>query len=106
VATDIHEGDLPANAAVITLDTKDLVLDSIKKAQDGTGIICRIHNPVERQASGTLRFNAEVFGQIKSAVAVDLMERSSGAKGLSLDGDSISIRLSSRKITSVRVVFG
>jgi mannosylglycerate hydrolase len=52
--TDLHAGDLPATWSFATLAPPALVLSTIKRAEDGAGIIVRWYNPTDTEVIADL----------------------------------------------------
>ena len=104
--TDIHEGALPAKLEAIAWSSDSLVLDAVKMAEDGTGIICRIHNPTDGEGGGTLELSKEIFGPAKHAVATDLMERAAGGSSVSFGNGRATVTVPPRGICTAKIEIG
>ncbi|MCL1888293.1 MAG: hypothetical protein FWF96_05425, partial [Kiritimatiellaeota bacterium] len=72
--TPVHPGDLPAQAALVTLAGDGVSLSCMKPADDNSGLILRLVNTLGKPAPYTLAFG-KVIGKPKSLVPVDLLER-------------------------------
>ena len=106
IPTDIHAGRLNAENEAIGFQSESLVLDCVKKAEDGNGTICRIHNPSDAIGIGELSFDTDIFGNAHTVSEVDLMERELDSENVSLHEGNIKIRVPANGLCSVRVITG
>jgi alpha-mannosidase len=107
VPTDAHDGDWPAAASLLELDASGVVLDTVKPAGDGRGIIVRLQETAGRDARGYVGVDVARLGRVVSAVAVDLLEREAEGETVqvSRNGATVTFRVPSFGICSLRLVF-
>ncbi len=53
-AVEAHQGDLPESLSYVSCDRDDIVIDAVKQAQDGRGIIVRLYEAKERRGNATV----------------------------------------------------
>jgi mannosylglycerate hydrolase len=59
-------GDLPHSASLYEIDNDAVILSTVKKAEDGDGLILRVFNPTDSPQSATIRFG---FPLLKASLA-------------------------------------
>ncbi len=106
VATDAHAGPLPpAAAAVRDVRPANVVLSSLRKAQDDEGLILHLHETDGRAAAARVLLDAELMGRPSEAVEVDLLERPvRGSSARRLAG-GVGVAVPARGIAAVKVRF-
>lgn len=100
VQTTVHGAGLPPSGSFLTLEGEGLVLSAVKAAEDGSGLVVRLYNSLEKPAAARLNF----LWPIQSAVWVDLKEEL--IRELTLDvSDPHVVRfvLKGKEIGTVRV---
>jgi alpha-mannosidase len=75
--TAVHKGDLPVEYALATLTGEGVNLSVCKPAEDGSGLILRLCNTLDKPAAFSLAFDKRL-GKPKSLEAADLLERPAG----------------------------
>lgn len=70
VQTTVHGGTLPLAGRFLTLEGEGLVLSAVKAAEDGSGLVIRIYNSLERPVAARIQF----LWPVQSATLVDLKE--------------------------------
>lgn len=103
VGTDVHKGDLPALAQILSVRPENLIVSGIKKAEDGDAVLVRVYETAGRRTTAKLKFNTDLVGEIASAAEVDLMERPAAKPTAKTNGDTVSISVPARGIASVSV---
>ena len=102
VPADLCDAAAKANtvpASFATVDHDSLVLDTLKKAEDGKGYIVRLYESCGKGGTATLRFAKE----LKSVTACDLMEQNE--ETVATDGNSFTFETAPYCIHSYRVEF-
>ena len=64
-------GILPDTYSLISCDCKNIIMETVKEAEDGKGIVVRLHDTWNKKSNPTLRFGFEV----KKISLCDMMER-------------------------------
>lgn len=85
IGTDVHDGRLPAEQSLLTVDGDDVALCGLKWAESGTGLVVRLANTTAEPAVAKLTC-AAVLGALQSAQPLDLMERPAGEAVSGKDG--------------------
>jgi alpha-mannosidase len=71
VATSRHDGDLPATYSMVRCDRGNVVVETVKKEEDGDGVVLRVY-----EAEGCRgEVNLTLAFEIQGAEETDLMER-------------------------------
>lgn len=105
VNTDAHPGRLPLSAGLVTCRGTGVVLDSIKRAEDGDGLIVRLHETAGTAATATIQCS-ELLGTLKSVCGTDLMERELPKSTCKARSNRFTARLPACGILSLRLRFG
>ncbi|OQB27891.1 MAG: Mannosylglycerate hydrolase [Chloroflexi bacterium ADurb.Bin180] len=100
VQTTVHAGALPASGGFLTLEGEGLVLSAVKAAEDGSGLVIRVYNPLVRPVAARLSF----LWPVESASLVDLKEDNVRELALdSADAHVLRFVLKGKEIGTVRV---
>ena len=105
VGTDVHTGPQPAAATLIDIAPDTVILNSVKKAEEGDALVLTFFDPTGEDSTIVARINEQILGRPSSATEVDLMERPVARSTATLAGDSIRAKLPSRGIVSIKVGF-
>jgi alpha-mannosidase len=104
-----HEGNLPAEAGLVTVEPgAKVVLSAVKRAEDESGaLVLRVFTTEPRAVEARLGFNTKLLGRLVSAGVVDTMERPAGkgAKKPVVAGSAVKVRIPARGMVNVRVAF-
>ena len=103
VGTDIHKGPLPASAGLVTVHDEDVILSSIKKAEDRNALVFTLFNPTDKDCRPRLAPNLNLLGAVASAVEVDLIERPVQESSATARGNMVSVSVPARGIASVMI---
>ncbi|MBE3559565.1 MAG: hypothetical protein IMW89_10100 [Ktedonobacteraceae bacterium] len=55
IASELHEGRLASQAALVEIEPRELVLSALKRSNDGQGLVVRLYNPLEREVEAEIR---------------------------------------------------
>ncbi|HEX5324749.1 MAG TPA: glycoside hydrolase family 38 C-terminal domain-containing protein [Capsulimonadaceae bacterium] len=77
--------DLPASFSLASLDSPNLILETVKKAEDDDGLIVRLYEAYNQRGEATITFGRSV----RSAKAVNLMENAPDGDDPKIDGSVI-----------------
>ncbi len=88
----------PPDAALLTIEPRDIELSALKPADDGEGFVLRVLNPTDEPMDCTVRFGFDV----REAHAVRLDE-SPVDQALTLDGRELRFTVPAHSLRSVRV---
>jgi alpha-mannosidase len=104
INTDIHSGELPASTGnLIVIEPDNIILTSIKKAEDSDNIIIRLIETEGKAVRANISFDPDVFGKIRKVTEIDLIERSISGSANVNDENSLSVDVPAYGITSVEV---
>ena len=103
VGTDAHDGDWPTRGAFVQVKGEGVVLDAVKKGEDGDSLVLRLYEVAGQEATARVSLDGDLVGKIGEVVEVDLMERPLASGGVAVDGNTFSLRVPARGITSVLV---
>jgi alpha-mannosidase len=102
VGTSLHGGSLAPENALIDVVARGVVVSCVKAADDGKGLVVRLHNTRAADVDAVIAFN-RVLGVPARAQAVDLLERPVAGVGVSVRGSSVCLSVPARGIASCRV---
>jgi len=94
-------GSPPDGNGLVAAEGLPLALGSLKLAEDGDGVILRVHEPHGARGEATLRFSRTV----RSAGRVNLLEEADGGE-VGVEGDAVRLRVRPFEVVSLRVRFG
>lgn len=95
--------DAAGSASLVTASGTTLELGSVKRAEDGDGVILRLFEPHGGRGRATLRFGPAITG----VAAVNLLEEADpgSVADLSRDGQAVSFTVRPFQVVSLRVRF-
>jgi alpha-mannosidase len=92
-----HAGAEPREASFLCVDTPNVIVEAVKKAEDADAVIVRLYECEHRNARATVRFGFPV----RSAAEVNLMEED--ARPLDVTDDCVNLTLSPFEIGTLEV---
>jgi alpha-mannosidase len=101
VATDAQAGMLPGTASYLAVDAPNVIVEAVKKAEDGDDLIVRLYECEGRDALAAVRFGFPVG----AAGAVDLMEENPTPLVVE-DGSVVGVAFGPFEIVTLRVTPG
>ena len=96
---DKHKGLLPLLHSFFGVEAKGVILDAIKLAEDGSGLIFRLYEANGKAETAALRF----FRAAKHATATDLLENEIGP--LTIKNDRLDLSFRAFEIKTIKVRF-
>jgi alpha-mannosidase len=104
IGTDIHKGELAATSdAVIGCKPENVLVTSMKKAEDDDAIIFRLLETAGKATLADVQLDETTLGAITEAVEVDFIERSMEKSSAKKTKDGFSVKLPANGIASVKV---
>ncbi|MBV9454352.1 MAG: alpha-mannosidase, partial [Rubrobacter sp.] len=91
------QGKLPPESGLVAVEGVTLALGSLKKAEDGGGLILRLYEPHGARGKSILRFTKE----IKRAKSTNLMEEKSGM--LSTERNALRVEVRPFEVLTLRI---
>jgi alpha-mannosidase len=96
-----HAGDLPKTASFLALTPAELMLSSIKRAEDGAALVVRVYNPTRRAVTGQLT----LFRAPQGARYLSLNEQPLPGAGPELVPDGLRFAAGAKKIVTLELSF-
>jgi alpha-mannosidase len=103
VSTDVHSGALPSKLSGFTLSPDNVVLTTLKKAEEGDALTLRVYETAGKDTEATLTLNPALLGAVTAAEEVDLMERPLPTSTAPADGNTVTVKVPAYGIASVKV---
>ena len=91
----------PGAVSLFSVDNPDVVIQTVKRAQNGDGYIVRLHEIAGKNADIVLQSE---FLEGATAQLTDLLERSGDA--LSVKGDQVKVKVAANSLTTLMFVPG
>ena len=105
IGTDVHRGKLPQSYKMIEIFTENVVVSGIKKAEKGDAIIFRLFETEGQSRDVKISLSEKIFGKMKSAIIVDLMERPSKDVKVELKNGYVKFPVKKYNIVSLKINF-
>ena len=106
VATDVHGGRLPSQAAAISAEVAaNVVISSVRKAEDDEALIFHLYETDGRKTVAKVALNSAILGRPTDAVEVDLLERPLAESSAKVAGGGFAVTVPARGIAAVKVAF-
>ncbi|MCQ4088259.1 alpha-mannosidase [Saccharibacillus sp. JS10] len=100
IRSDIHAGERPSSASMIEYTGEHVILDTVKPAEDGSGVVLRLYESAGGRESVTLNWK----DGFKQAVISGALEEN-GEVLETIDGTSISLTFKPYEIKTVKLIF-
>ncbi len=105
VATDIHDGPLPANWSPLgSIEPASALLTGMKPAEHAEGLILRLVWTAEQPGQVQVELAAALADRFGRAEVCDLLERPLAEQTATLAGGRLSVQMGPRAITTVRLL--
>ena len=105
VAADVHPGNLPAAASAVAAAPANVVISSVRRADDGPGIVFHLFETAGKDAAAKVTLDLRLLGKPAEAVEVDLLERPVAAGTAKATADGFRVKVPARGIAAVKVLF-
>lgn len=105
VGTSVHDGKLSASGSFIKVSGPGVVLSGIKKAEDSNAIILRFYETDGGKSKFKVSFDKAFASKVKSACAVDMMEREAKDNPVRLSANCVEAVVNANSIISIKVTF-
>ena len=92
-----QEGSLPETWSFVRCDAPNAVVDTVKRADDGSGTVLRLYDAWDRRGNVTLRFGFTP----SRAVLCDMLENE--LEDLPLEGSSLTVPLKNFEILTLKI---
>ena len=91
-----HKGNLPGAHSDITVDNENLVIDTVKKAEDSNALVVRLYESNGARGKAFLKVNRG----IKKAAVTDMLERETGS--LKLENGTVELEFRPFEIITLK----
>ena len=105
VSTDVHAGRLPATASAVAAAPANVVVSSVRPAQDDDAIIVHLFETAGKKTAAKVTLNADLLGTPAEAVEVDLLERPVEKPTAKAAPGGFQVTVPARGIAAVKVRF-
>lgn len=95
--TDVHAGSEPREASFISVDAPNVIIETVKQAEDCDDVIVRLYESAHAQTKAAVRFGFA----IQAAAEVNLMEE--GPLPLEVIDDRVELELRPFEIKTLRL---
>ena len=102
-ATDLHEGPRPASHGFAELETPNVMLSGLKKAEDSEALIVRLYEIEGRETEARLLLDPALAAPDSPAVETDLLEQPLEKSTARMEGDTLAVTIPPFGIATVRV---
>src|SRR5829696_1048727 len=92
-------GELPPESSLAAVEGVALALGSLKRAEDGRGVILRLYEPHGARGKSILRF----MGEIKRAERVNLLEEAADETRLTTEGSTLRVEVRPFEVLTLRL---
>jgi alpha-mannosidase len=92
-------GELPPESSLAAVEGVALALGSLKRAEDGRGLILRLYEPHGARGKSILRF----MGEIKRAERVNLLEEAADETRLTTEGSTLCVEVRPFEVLTLRL---
>lgn len=102
VSTDVHKGELPPSKGFVEVLTPNIMLASVKKAEDSDAVIVRLYEVEGKETEAKVRLT-DIVKPGSPAQETDLMEQSLDKNTARMEGDVLSVKLPAYGIATVSI---
>ncbi len=103
VSTDVHMGDLPAQAGYAEVLTSNVVLSGMKQAEDSGALVVRLYETSGEGARARIRLSPVLCAPDAAAVQTDLMEQPVGHNSARMEDGVLSVDIPPFGMVTVKV---
>ena len=99
IVSEAHEGNLPAEYSLVKCDKSNVVIETVKVAEDSDAFIVRAYETWNTKTPATITFNSP----IKSAAECNLMEEQD--ESVEFDGNTLKAIFKPFEIKTFKIKF-
>ena len=103
VASDVHAGKLPPEAALVSVGAENIVISSVKQAEDEDALVVHLYETAGKKTVARIALNAAILGTPAEAVEVDFMERPLEVSTAKVTADGFSVTVPAYGIAAVKL---
>jgi alpha-mannosidase len=97
-----HPGDLPADASLIDIRDRNIILSALKKQEDGDGIVLRLYEVSGKETEAEIAISEHLLGGEVEAIETDFLERPTG-EPVKLQNGSLKTRFTAHSIKTILI---
>ncbi|MGI6294794.1 MAG: alpha-mannosidase [Armatimonadota bacterium] len=101
-STGVQKGDLPASKSFVEVLTPGVFCSTVKKAEDGSGVVLRLFDMEGKSANADVRIT-DLVKPNSSAVEVDILERPVAKNTAKMSGEVVSVTIPAYGQATVKV---
>jgi alpha-mannosidase len=90
--TDAHKGTLPASASLITVDAPNVVVEAVKRSEDGKGIVVRLYESQGASVAAHVTFSGAASAELTNLVETSITPLDVTENGIAVDFHSFEIQ--------------
>lgn len=98
----VQKGDLPASKSFVEVLTPGVFCSTVKKAEDGSGVVLRLFDMEGKSANADVRIT-DLVKPNSSAVEVDILERPVAKNTAKMSGEVVSVTIPAYGQATVKV---
>jgi alpha-mannosidase len=102
VSTDVHEGKLPASKGFVEVLTPNVMLASVKKAEDSDAVIVRLYEMEGKATEAKVKI-ADIIKAKATAVQTDVMEQPLKKSTAKWEKDTLTVKIPAHGLVSVKI---
>ena len=93
------EGELPEHFSLVSCKQPNIILETVKRAEDGNGLIFRFYEAYNRRGQADITLGVP----FKNVTVCDLMEQPAEAPQASVNGQTVSLPVKNFEIITLRI---
>ena len=83
--TDVHTGTLPASASLIQVDAPNVIVEAVKQAEDGTGMVVRLYESQGASVAAHVTVNGARSAELTNLLETTIAPLKVGENGVEVD---------------------
>lgn len=103
VGTNIHEGELASSGQFISVDSENIIVSGLKKAEREDAFIIRLYESNGKESECELTIDQSLIGEVIKAVKVDLAEQELEAPETTIESDRIKVSMKPNELLSLKL---
>jgi len=105
IGTTAHKGPLVPDKSLVSISPASCVLSGIKKAHRKNALVLTFFEPTGQDQTVTAEFDAKLFGKLKNATEVNLLEEPVKKSRAEARGQKVRLKIPAHGIASMLVRF-
>jgi len=105
IGTSVHKGPLPVAAATAGVTPENIVISSVRNAQDEDAVIFHMFETAGKATTAHVVLNSDVFGQVATVTEVDFIERPAANSTARKNAGGFTVHVPAHGIAAVKAAF-